>query len=411
MHTSAQAQPVGGRLMTPLYKLLLALGGLGIALIVWRFAAGLGASTNLSDGYPWGLWIAYDVVTGTAIACGGYAVALIVYVLNKGRYHPLVRPAVLASALGYSVAGLSILIDVGRPWHVWKVPLFFWEWNLNSALLEVALCVMAYVLVLWIELSPAFLERWRAGGREGLRRFAERTLPWLDRVLIWILALGILLPTMHQSSLGSLMLLSGPRLHPLWSTPILPLLFLVSCLAMGYAMVVFESTLAGALFRRSHDTAMLVSIERVAAWGSLLFVALRLGDLALRGRFGLALQGDLKSALFWMENALVLAPFLLVFGRGRRYDARRLFRGALLVVAGGALYRFDTYLVAFDPGPGWSYFPSVAETLITVGLVALEGVVYIALVTRFPILAGAPSASRPNPAPSPAPAPVPAPAH
>ncbi|HEX6901141.1 MAG TPA: Ni/Fe-hydrogenase cytochrome b subunit [Thermoanaerobaculia bacterium] len=393
MHTTAQAQPVGGRLMTPLYKLLLALGGLGIALIVWRFAAGLGAATNLSDGYPWGLWIAYDVVTGTAIACGGYAVALIVYVLNKGRYHPLVRSAVLASALGYSVAGLSILIDVGRPWHVWKVPLFFWEWNLNSALLEVALCIMAYVFVLWIELSPAFLERWKVSGRPGLRRFAERTQPWLDRALIWILALGILLPTMHQSSLGSLMLLSGPRLHALWNTPILPLLFLVSCLAMGYAIVVFESTLGGAFFRRSHDTAMLVSLERVAAWGSLLFVALRLGDLALRGRFGLALQGDLKSVLFWIENALVLAPFLLVFGRARRYDARRLFSGALLVILGGALYRFDTYLVAFDPGPGWSYFPSAAETLITLGLVALEGVVYIALVTRFPILAGAPSAA------------------
>ncbi len=163
---------------------------------------------------------------------------------------------------------------------------------------------------------------------------------------------------------------------------------------MGYAVVVFESTLAGALFRRSHDDDHARSaVERVAAWGSLLFVALRLGDLALRGRFGLALQGDLKSVLFWIENALVLAPFLLVFGRARRYDARRLFHGALLVILGGALYRFDTYLVAFDPGPGWSYFPSVAETLITVGLVALEGVVYIALVTRFPILAGAPTAA------------------
>lgn len=412
MHMSARPQPVGGRLMTPLYKLLLALGGLGILLIVWRYAVGLGAATNLSDGYPWGLWIAFDVVTGTAIACGGYAVALIAYVFNKGRYHPLVRPAVLTSALGYSVAALAILIDVGRPWHAWKVPTFFWQWNLNSALLEVGLCVSAYVLVLWIELSPAFLERWRAGGREGLRRFAEKVQPRLDKALIWILALGILLPTMHQSSLGTLMLLSGPRLHPLWSTPILPLLFLVSCLAMGYAIVVFESALASAFFRRRPDTGLLTRLERVAAWGALLFVVLRVGDVALRGRLGLAFAGDSKAVLFWIENALVLAPFVLVFGRGRHYDAGRLFRGALLVIAGGALYRFDTYLVAFDPGPGWSYFPSVAETLITLGLVALEGVVYIALVTRFPILAGAPSAApRPNPASPPAPAPIPAPAH
>lgn len=392
----AEAQPVTGKLFTPLYKLLVGLAALGFGLVIWRYAAGLGATTALSDGYPWGLWIAFDVVTGTAIACGGYAVALLVYVFNKGRYHPLVRPAVLTSALGYTIAGLAITIDVGRPWHVWKVPLFFWEWNLNSALLEVGLCVMTYTLVLWIELSPALLESWRAGGHEKLRRFAEKAHPVLDRALPWILALGVLLPTMHQSSLGTLMLLAGPRLHPLWNTPILPLLFLISCLAMGYAIVVFESTLASAFFKRTPDTAMLTTLERVAAWGALLFVVLRVGDAMIRGHLDLALSAEIKPILFWIENLLVLAPFLLVFGRKRHYDPGRLFRGAMLVIFGGALYRFDTFLVAFDPGPGWTYFPSAVETLITLGLLALEGVVYIALVHKFPILGGA----RQEPAPA-----------
>lgn len=395
MASHIQPQPVGGRLMTPLYRLLLLLAGAGLAMILVRFAAGLGATTNLSDGYPWGLWIAFDVVTGTAIACGGYAVAIVVYVLNRGRYHPLVRPAVLTSALGYSIAALSILIDVGRPWHAWKVPVFFWQWNLNSALLEVGLCVTAYVLVLWIELSPAVLEGWRDGNHEGRRRFAERALPRLDRILIWVLALGVLLPTMHQSSLGTLILLSGPKLHPLWNTPLLPLLFLISCLAMGYAIVVFEATLASSFFRRPADTHMLVSLERIAAWSALLFVALRLADLGLRGRLGLALHSGLQPVLFWIENLLILAPFLLVFGRGRSADPGRLFRGALLVIAGGALFRFDAYLVAFDPGPGWSYFPSAVEVLITLGLLAIEGVAYIALVTRFPILGGTRPAAAP----------------
>src|SRR5687767_11409029 len=219
---SSDAVPVGGKLVTRGYKVLLALGVVGILVILWRFAVGLGASTALSDGYPLGLWIALDVVTGTALACGGYAVALLVYIFNKGRYHPLVRPAILTSALGYTMAGLSVAIDLGRPWNMWKIPLFFWDWNLNSPLLEVALCIMAYVFVLWIELSPAFLQQFRGARQPWLKRSAERTQPIVEKSLMWVIALGMLLPTMHQSSLGALMLLAGPKLHPLWHTPLLP---------------------------------------------------------------------------------------------------------------------------------------------------------------------------------------------
>ncbi|HEY2292570.1 MAG TPA: Ni/Fe-hydrogenase cytochrome b subunit [Thermoanaerobaculia bacterium] len=383
----AHAQPIGGTLLNRPYKIILALASLGIALIVWRFAAGLGATTALSDGYPWGLWIAFDVVTGTALACGGYAMALLVYVFNKGRYHPLVRPAVLTSALGYSIAGLSVVIDVGRPWYIWRVPLYFWHWNLNSALLEVALCIMSYVFVLWIELSPAFLERWGTGeGR--IARISRAISPWLDKVLVWILALGVLLPTMHQSSLGSLIVLTGPKLNLLWSTAFLPLLFLISCLAMGYAAVVLESTLSNQLFGRPMETKLLAKLERVAGWGMLGFVILRLADLAWRGQFALALRADHYAVLFWIENLLMLSPFWAAYGR--RGDPGRLFRGAMFLVLGGALFRFDTYLVAFNPGPGWHYFPSVQETFVTLGLVALEIAIYIALVRQFPILGALP---------------------
>jgi Ni/Fe-hydrogenase subunit HybB-like protein len=385
----AHAQPIGGTLLNRPYKVILALATLGIALIVWRFAAGLGATTALSDGYPWGLWIAFDVVTGTALACGGYAMALLVYVFNKGRYHPLVRPAVLTSALGYSIAGLSVVIDVGRPWYIWRVPLYFWHWNLNSALLEVALCIMSYVFVLWIELSPAFLERWSAAGEGWLARTARKISPWINKSLVWILALGVLLPTMHQSSLGSLIVLTGPKLNLLWNTAFLPLLFLVSCLAMGYAAVVLESTLSNWMFGRPMETRLLAKLEQVAAWGMLGFVVLRLADLAWRGQFALALRADHYAVLFWLENLLMLSPFWAAFGR--RENPGRLFRGAMFLVLGGALFRFDTDLVAFNPGPGWHYFPSVQEIFVTLGLVALEIAIYIALVRRFPILGALPT--------------------
>jgi Ni/Fe-hydrogenase subunit HybB-like protein len=385
MQTHAHA--LGGPLFTRAYLFLLGLGAIGIALMIWRFAAGLGAATGLSDGYPLGIWIALDVVTGTALACGGYAVALVVYIFNKGHYHPLVRPAILTSALGYTIAGTSVAIDLGRPWNMWKIPLYFWNWNLNSSLLEVALCIMCYVFVLWIELSPAFLEKFSADGPPRLKAIADRILPILDKALIWIIALGMLLPTMHQSSLGSLMMLAGPKLHPLWLTGWLPLFFLVTCLAMGYAIVVFESVFSSIVFGRKPEFAMLRNLQKIAAWCGLFFVIIRIIDLAFRGSLHYATTLDLYGTMFWIENVLWLLPLAML--AGPRANLGGLFRGAMVVALAGAVYRFDTYLVAFNPGPGWHYFPSVPEMFISFGLIAIELAIYVAVVKRFPILASA----------------------
>ncbi|HEY7528622.1 MAG TPA: NrfD/PsrC family molybdoenzyme membrane anchor subunit, partial [Candidatus Deferrimicrobiaceae bacterium] len=152
-------RPVGGPILTGTFLVSAAIFLVSVLILAWRFIVGLGPTTAMNDLYPWGIWITYDVVVGTALACGGYAVALLCYVLNKGKYHHLIRPAILTSALGYSLAGVSVIIDLGRYWNVWKVPLL-WNWNRNSILLEVAICIMTYVVVLWIELAPAFLEKW-----------------------------------------------------------------------------------------------------------------------------------------------------------------------------------------------------------------------------------------------------------
>ncbi len=385
-----QAQPLGGPIFTRPLRILIALFAVGAVLILWRLAAGLGATTALSDGYPWGLWIAFDVVTGTALACGGYAMAILVYVLNKGRYHPMVRPAILTSALGYTMAGISIGLDVGRPWLAWKVPLYVWSWNLHSALLEVALCIMTYTLVLWLELSPAFLERFREGPDGWLKRFSQKAYPIVDKSLIWIIALGMLLPTMHQSSLGSLMLLTGPKLHPLWQTPFLPLLFLISCIAMGYAAVVFESTLATVFFRRKPETDMLAGLSKAMLPVLGGFFLLRIGDLAVRGQLALAFVPDRYALAFWIETALVLMPLALLSSGALRRDPGNLFRAAMAMMLAGGLYRFNTYLVAYRPGEDVHYFPSAPEFLITLGLVAFEIMGYIVIVKVFPIFSGAP---------------------
>lgn len=392
MTAHARPEPVGGPIFTAPFLLLAALAGMAGALIFWRFALGLGATTALNDGYPWGLWIAFDVVTGTALACGGFAVALLVYILNKGEYHPLIRPAMVTSAFGYSIAGLSVVIDIGRPWLAYKLP-FFWHWNANSVLLEVALCIMSYTIVLWVELSPAFLERASTSGVPVIRRTGETLLPLVRKCLVWIIALGILLPTMHQSALGSLLLLSGPRLHPLWNTMLLPLLFLLSCVAMGFGAVVLEGSLSARFLGRKPETDMLAGLGFAMLPLLGLYLALRLIDLGVRGQLAALFALDLYSAMALIELALFALAGVLLANDAQRRAPANLCRAAMVLLLAGGLYRFDVFLVAFQPGPHWSYFPNIPEILVTTGLVAGEIAGYILLIKIFPILGGQPPAA------------------
>jgi Ni/Fe-hydrogenase subunit HybB-like protein len=364
----SRAAPLGGRIFTPRFNVLLALGGLAVAILLWRFIVGLGPTTGMNDGYPWGIWIAFDVVTGTGIACGGYAMALMVYVFNRGQYHPLVRPALLTTALGYTIAGASVFVDIGRWWNVWKLG-FVWTWNFNSALLEVALCIMSYIAVSWVELSPAFLPA-------RFRRYLERALPFL-------IALGILLPTMHQSSLGSLMVIST-KLHPLWHTQLLPLLVLVSVVGMGYAGVVLEATVSGLAFRLEPEWHLLAKIGKAVSVCFFAFLGIRLAGLALNGYPGFGANG--MTLLFVAEVILFAVPAWLLLDENRVRDPGKLFAAALLAVLAGAVYRFDVYLVAFEPGANWHYFPSIPEMLVTIGFIALEIAAYTFIVKMFPIL-------------------------
>jgi Ni/Fe-hydrogenase subunit HybB-like protein len=384
--------PVGGKILTRPMLILLAVAAVGGLVALWRFVNGIGSVSALNNGYPWGVWISLDVVVGTALGCGGYAVGLLVYILNKGKYHPLVRPAVLTSLLGYGLAVIAVTIDLGRFWELWKVPVFFWRWS-HSPQLEVALCVAAYNLVLLIELSPAFFEKWRSSSNPSLRSFSETGLRFVDKWSVWIFALGLLLPTMHQSSLGTMMLLPGPRMHALWFTPWLPFLFLVNCIMIGYAVVTLEVQFSSAAFRRPSETPMLASLSKVTAWVALFWVAFRVVEVLVRGQIGLLFTG--KGLFFLAEVLLTLAGALILFSPLQRGRATGQVRAAILLLLGGAMFRINTYLIAFNPGDNWSYFPSFTELLITFGIFAAEIAIYIAIVKMFPILSGAhPAASR-----------------
>jgi Ni/Fe-hydrogenase subunit HybB-like protein len=378
--------PVGGPILTRPFKILLGVACVGALAAAWRFLFGLGAVSNLNDGYPWGIWIAFDVVVGTALGCGGYAVALLVYILNKGEYHPLVRPAVLTSLLGYGLAVIAVTIDLGRFWELWKVPIFVWRWT-GSPQLEVALCVMTYVAVLFVEISPALFEKWERGKDSRFVAWGRTGLRLVNKNLVWILGLGILLPTMHQSSLGTMMLLTGPKLHALWFTAWLPFLFLVSCVIMGYGIVVLEATFSARAFGRPAETEMLAKLSKVAMGVAIFFVAMRLLLVAAGGKLGMLASA--MGVVFLVEVLFHLAPAWILMSAERRSNPMWQIRAGMLLVLAGTLYRINVYLVAFQPGANWSYFPSVPELFITFGIVAAEILIYIWAVKRFPILSGA----------------------
>ena len=329
----------------------------------------------MSDGYPWGIWIVVDVMIGSAFACGGFSVAMLVYIFNKGEYHPLVRPALLASLLGYTLAGAGVIFDLGRWWNVWNM---YWPGsvNPNSVMFEVAVCITLYIVVMWIEFAPVFLEKL------GLRDIKRK----LNKFLFLIVALGTLLPMMHQSSLGTLMVVMGSQVHPLWQTPFVPLLFLLTAIIMGYAVVLFESCVASSAYRRSIEVNLLNPMARIMLGIVAAYIAVRLGDVIARGVIGRAFHLSLEGLMFWLEMACFIVPFFLIGREAQRRNPARLFVAGILLMLGGALLRLNGFLIGYGTGPGFHYFPALPEILVTMGMFATEVLIYIIVTRRFPVL-------------------------
>ncbi len=370
-------QALGGRIFTRPFLVLLVIFLIGCVFMFERFfVSGIGGVSNLNGGFAWGIWVVYDVVIGTAFACGGYALAFVVYLFNKGEYHPLVRPAVLASMLGYALGAFGAFFDLGRFWQFYEI-LLPGNWNFNSVLLEVTLCVAAYVLILVLEFAPAVLERL------GLKNMLKA----LNKVLFLIIALGVLLPTMHQSSLGSLLIAMGHKVDPLWQTwHLQPLLALLTALIMGFSIVIFEASSSAVGFGRKSESSLLSGLGKVVIGLLAAFLAVRMIVLLAQGKLGMIFAGDFSSAMFVMEMALFVLPLVILLSPEKRGRGSQLLIAGVCMLLAGTLYRFNAFLFTYDPGPGYSYFPSVPEIMITLGIVALELMAYLVLVKTLPVL-------------------------
>jgi Ni/Fe-hydrogenase subunit HybB-like protein len=375
----AAPAPVGGSLVNAVTLTCGVLIALMAAVLAVRFLFGLGAVTGLNDGYPWGIWVVVDVIIGSAFACGGFSVAMLVYIFNKGEYHPLVRPALLASLFGYTLAGAGVIFDLGRWWNVWNM---FWPGSINpnSVMFEVAVCISLYIVVMWIEFSPTFLEQ--MGKVEARKK--------VGKVMFFIIALGTVLPMMHQSSLGTLLVVMGVQIHPLWQTPVLPLLYLLTAITMGYAVVLFESCLATSAYRRKIEMHMLTPMAKVMLGFLAVYLVVRLGDIVVRGALPKAFVPSIEALMFWLEMACFIAPLILIGAETNRRNPAKLFLAGVLLMLGGALLRLNGFLIGYetniDGAGGFTYFPTLAEVLVTAGMFAIEVLGYIIITRRFPVL-------------------------
>jgi Ni/Fe-hydrogenase subunit HybB-like protein len=356
---------------------LIFIAAVGLYFLGKRMFFGLGAVTNLNDGFPWGIWIVYDIVIASAFACGGYVLALVIYVLNKGQYHPLVRAALLTSMFGYALAGLSAIFDMGRYFNLLEMlnPL---NWNFNSVMLEVAICVSLYTFVLIFEFLPTVFEGFGA----------TKLKAWLEKGMFVLIALGATLPTMHQSSLGSMMIAMGEKIYPLWqSLHLLPLMSLITAIMMGLTIVMWEGAMSRVGMQRDPEKRLMLGLGKLAYYMAIIFVGLRVVDLFYRGAWSYAFEGTTRALFFWLEMAFFAYAIIVLSVYKLRNRCAWLISSATALLFGGALYRTNAYLIGWVPNPGDTiiYFPSVGEVMVSLGLVAIEVLGFVILVKLFPV--------------------------
>ena len=357
------------RLKLVLWTLL----GLGASAACMRLLFGLGATTNLSDAIPWGLWIGFDL-SAVALAAGGFVLTATVYIFKLERFHKVVRLGVLASFLTYIAFSTVLFFEIGLPWNIWHMIVF---WNPHSPLFEVGWCVMIYSAVLALEFFPVPAEEFS---------FLARVRAVVLKLRLPLVIVGIGLSTLHQSSLGSLFLIMPYRLHPLWYSPILPLLFLISAIGLGLAMLIFVSHLAASLYHRKADADLLASFGNACRWVLLIYLATRFVDLAVRNQGASLFAGGWRTGLFWFELVLmaVLPIVLLSIPQVRRSSTGQ-WLAAAATIFGTMLNRFDVGGIAHLRPDGRFYFPSWIEIGITLGVISGAALVFLFMVERFKI--------------------------
>jgi len=414
----------GRRRIGPGLAALVILSAIALGLIAFRFYAGLGSVTNLSDGYPWGLWIAIDVLVGIALAAGGFVLAGVVEIFGRKELKSLVRPAILTAFLGYLFFIFALMVDLGRPWNLWVALV---SWNHASPMFEVSWCVMFYTFVLFLEFLPIALERF---GWERARRAWYEITPFLimamltvfiyamtgsptwavvtfanllgwevlmrlgvlhrdKQIPVLLIMAGIMLSTLHQSSLGTLFLISD-KLLPVWYSSYLPLMFLLSAVLVAPAMVILESLWSSRAFGRETETHLLYRLSRLMPVFIGIYLLLRTADVVVGGRVLETVSVTSESMWWWLEIMLLIGALSVFATPELSHRTGGLLAGALLAVAGLVVNRTGVAIVGMSVPEYAAYVPAWSEVVITAGIFSIAILAYRSIVTWFPVFAEGP---------------------
>ena len=354
--------------ITPAMWVMLGMMALAAFFAFQRYAYGIGAVSDLSNAYGWGFWISFDLYCGVALGSGAFTIVAIVEIFDIEEFHPLVRPAVLTGFLGYVMVIIALLVDLGQPLRIWHMMIYQ---NHTSILFEVGICVMLYTTTLAIEFAPVFLE--------GINQ--QKIARNFRRVLMPFAILGVVLSTLHQSSLGSMLIIEPYKLHPLWWTPILPVLFFISAVNTGLGMIIFESTLSSRAFGLGLETHLLKKLAFADVFVLIIYLVVRFTQLTLAGNLKYLFTSGLMSVLFWAEIIIASVIPIIIFSQKKlRENHSTLFIGSVFVVFGLVFGRFNvswfaikhadpiTYIPTFMSHV--TYTPTLPEVLISFGIIA-----------------------------------------
>jgi Ni/Fe-hydrogenase subunit HybB-like protein len=353
---------------------------IGLVGMVYRMANSLGATTNLNDNYPWGMWLGFDVLGGVAMAGGGFTIAAAIYLFNWKKYKPIGRPAILTAFLGYLLAIIALFLDIGHPFRLWHPSIM---WQVHSIMWVVAIHVILYTTTLAIESSPMLFEKLKM----------KKALRTVNGIMIAAVVFGVMLSTLHQSSLGAVFLIAPSKMSPLWFTNFLPYTFLVSAIAMGLAMVSIETMLSSKAFHHKVDKEIYFGLARGLFIILLLYLVFKLYLLIANHAVAEAFNGSLEGNMYLLEMAIgVVLPVFLLASRKIRTSMNGILSANWLVIVGVVVNRLNVCIFSlqeYNMDKGASYFPSAMEFLVTLGILSMGVLLFKLAAKHLPLFAEA----------------------
>ena len=370
-----------GRWLAPFNIISIPIILTGLVLIVWRFANGLGSVSNVSQDIPWGLWKGFNVVTGVAFAGGAYVLTFMVYILKMHKYHTVIRVTVLNGFLAYMFYAGALVLDLGKPWNIFN-PIIGNNFGASSVLFLVAWHFMLYIFAQLIEFSPAIAE-WLG---------AERARKILAGMTVGAVIFGITLSTLHQSGLGALFLMAKEKIHPLWYSEFIPIMFLVSSVFAGLSMVIFEGSVTHKVFNgevdqnhRKSRKSIVHGLSKICAGAMFAYFAMQMLVFIHGQHWGLL---NTPMGRWWMLEifGFVVVPMIMFFYSYRTYNLNLIRVAALITIAGIVLNRLNVSIIAFRWDAAMHYLPSWKEIVVSITIILIQIWIFRWVIYRLPVL-------------------------